>query len=478
MDDVSAREHGWIGTETVSTPFGEFDFRNGYPTRESAHALHERLRYNRAVEVYLTQVPTVAMIEQRNGFDRFGAASANEVIVWENLMDPATLLLTANTETVYAMGFLYLAADGPTVVEAPPRVLGLAMDIRQRFLVDIGPLGPDKGAGGKYLFLPPGFDGDVPDGYFVVRSPSYSVSWGARGFLVDGSPAPAVELIKQFKVYSLGEETSTPPMEFLNGSGQPIDTIHTDTADFYTQLDRIVQEEPADLFSGTERFYLRAIGIEKGQSFTPSSHWVEQLESAAHAGAAFARGIAFASEDSDTYFYQGRQWQGVGNVPYTFVDHAGVTMIDRLVFTYYIGLGNSPAMMAKNVGVGSQYLWSYRDQEGDFLDGDQTYRLRIPADVPINNFWSVVAYDSLSRSELQNGDPFPSTSQYSGPEQNDDGTVDVYFGPTPDTALQKNWIRTVPGHGWFPIVRFYGPLDAYYDKTWVLNDIEKLAPQP
>ena len=477
MGDDTARKHGWIGTETVTTPFGEFEFRNGYPTRESARSLHDRLRYNRAVEAYLTQVPTVAIIEQRNGFERFGVAGANQVVVWENLMDSTTLLLTANTETVYALGFLYLAADGPTVLEAPPRMLGLAMDARQRFLVDIGPLGPDKGAGGNYLFLPPGYGGEIPDGYFIVRSPSNTVSWGVRGFLVDGSPAPAVELIQQLKVYPLGAEASSPDMEFLNGSGQPIDTIHTDTADFYTQLDRIVQEEPADLFTGTERFYLRAIGIERGQTFAPTPEWAEQLESAAHAGAAFARAIAFASDDPDTYFYPDRQWQGVGNVPYTFVDDAGVTMIDRLVFAYYMALGNSPAMMAKNVGVGSQYLWSYRDADGDFLDGSETYRLRIAAKVPINNFWSVVAYDSLSRSELQNGDPFPSISQYSGPEQNDDGTVDVYFGPTPASGKERNWIRTVPGHGWFPIVRFYGPLDAYYDKSWILNDIERYEPR-
>ncbi len=253
--------------------------------------------------------------------------------------------------------------------------------------------------------------------------------WAVRGFLVGGSTAPAVALIKQTKIYPLGTEDTPPPMEFLNGSGQPIDTIHTDTGDFYTQLNRVVQEEPVGLFTGTERFYLRAIGIKKDHSFAPTAERAEQLESAAHAGAAFSRAIAFASEDRDTYFYPDRQWQGVGNVPYTFIDDTGVTMIDRLVFTYYMAVGNSPAMMAKNVGVGSQYLWAYRDGDGDFLDGAETYRLRIPADVPINNFWSVVVYDSLSRSELQNGDRFPSVSQYSGPELNADGTVDVYFSP-------------------------------------------------
>jgi hypothetical protein len=119
---------------------------------------------------------------------------------------------------VYALGYLYLKDDGPTVLEAPPKMLGLAMDALQRFLVDIGPLGPDKGQGGKYLFLPPGYTGNVPEGYFAVKSPTYSVTYGVRGFLVDGKPDQAVALMKQIKVYPLAPAVSPPQMEFLNGS--------------------------------------------------------------------------------------------------------------------------------------------------------------------------------------------------------------------------------------------------------------------
>jgi hypothetical protein len=152
----------------------------------------------------------------------------------------------------------------------------------------------------------------------------------------------------------------------------------------------------------------------------------------------------------------------------------GILAVDQRAFVYYMALGNSPAMIAKNIGVGSQYLWTYRDKDGDFLDGAKSYKLRVLPNVPINNFWSVVVYDSLSRSQLQNSQKFPSVSLYGNPNTNADDSVDIYFGPKMPSGQEKNWIETVPGRGWFPIFRFYGPLEPFYDQTWKLNDIEKV----
>src|SRR5262245_15826895 len=221
----STDRHGWLGTETLKTRFGNYEFKGGYPTPAAAEGLLDQLKFNRAVEVYFLQIPAVAVIEQRRGFRDFGAKRTNQFIIWESLMDAKTLLLTANTETVYGLGFLDLKTDGPTVLDAPPKMLGFAMDTLERFLGDIGPPGPDKGKGGKYLFLPPGHKGEVPKGYFVVKSPTYSVSFGVRGFKVDGKTDQAVALMKQLKVYPLAKAKGPPKMEFLNGSGKAIDTI-------------------------------------------------------------------------------------------------------------------------------------------------------------------------------------------------------------------------------------------------------------
>jgi hypothetical protein len=473
QEKKAADPHGWIGTETVKTRFGNFEFKNSYPTPSSADALLDQLKFNRAVEVYLTQIPAVAVIETRRGFRDFGAKKPNQFIIWESLMDAETLLLTANTETVYGLGFLDLKADGPTVLEAPPKMLGSVMDTLQRFLVDIGPVGPDKGNGGKYLFLPPGYKGDVPEGYFVVKSPTYSVLYGVRGFKVDNKTDQAVALMKQLKVYPLAKAAEPPKMEYLDGSGKAIDTIHSDTISFYEALAQLVNEKPADVFTPLERGYMQSIGIEHGKPFNPDAKTKALLSEAARAAAAIARANCFASRDANTFYYKDRKWQYVGDVPYTFVKD-GVLQVDRRAYVYYMALGNSPAMMDKNVGKGSYYLWTYKDAAGNFLDGAKNYKLHIPAKVPAKDFWSVLVYDSASRSMLKNGQKFPSVSVYSGPKANDDGSVDVYFGPEMPKGQEKNWIKTVPGKGWFPIFRFYGPQEALYDKTWMLNDIEEV----
>ena len=323
--------HGWIGTETVKTRFGDFEFKNGYPTPAAAEALLDQLKYNRAIDVYLTELPAVAIIESRRGIRDFGAKRSNQVVIWESLMDAKTLVLTANTETVYGMGFLDLKSDGATVMEAPPKMLGAAMDTLQRFLVDIGPLGPDKGKGGKYLFLPPGYTGEVPKGYFVVKSPTYSVDYFLRGFKVDGKTDQAVALMKQIKVYPLAKAADAPKMEFLNGSGQPIDTIHSDNITFFEMLSQLVNEEPAEVFTPLERFYMQAIGIEKGKPFNPDAKSKALLAEAARAGAAMARANSFASRDPDTYYYPDHKWQYVGEVPYTWLKD-GVLQVDRRAY--------------------------------------------------------------------------------------------------------------------------------------------------
>ena len=174
---------------------------------------------------------------------------------------------------------------------------------------------------------------------------------------------------------------------------------------------------------------------------------------------------------SGVFYYPDRKWQHVPDgMTYTFT-RDGTPQIDARNNVYYMAAGNSPSMMEKNVGQGSQYLWTYRDVDGNFLDGSKTYRLHILPKIPANNFWSVVVYDALSRSELQNGQPFPSISSYTKPTINGDGSIDIIFGPQepkqkgkpdPDRSRQ----------GLVPIFRFYGPAGVRtFDKTWKLEDI-------
>lgn len=469
----STEPHGWLNTETLKTRFGEFQFKGGYPVGDTAERLFEAQKLNRAIEVYLTQMMAVSEIATRQGLRAFGAKTPQQVVIWEDLMDAGTVLLTANTETVYAIAHLDLKTDGPTVVEAPPKMLGFLQDGVQRYVADIGPLGPDKGQGGKFLVLPPGYQGEEPKGYFVARSPTYSLTFAVRGFQENGSTAPAVALMKQIRIYPLAKAGAAPTMQFLNGSHQKIDSLFPDNDRFFDLLALLVEEEPTESFGPLERFQMQAIGIEKGKPFKPDAKTRALLAEAARVGGAMARANTFASQAADVFYYPDRKWQGIlpGN-DYTFA-REGVPQVDARNNLYYMAAGNSPAMMAKNVGQGSQYLWTYRDAAGEWLDGAQSYRLRVPANPPIKNFWSVVVYDALSRSELQNSQKLPSVSQYSGPAKNADGSIDIFFGPKMPPGQEKNWIQTLPDRGWFPIFRFYSPVEAYFDKSWKLNDIEK-----
>ncbi len=278
--------------------------------------------------------------------------------------------------------------------------------------------------------------------------------------------------MKQIKVYPLAQASNPPKMEFLDGSGQPIDTIHSDTITFFEMLSQLVNEEPADVFTPLERFYMQAVGIEKGKPFNPDAKTKALLSQAARTGAAMARANSFASHRRGHLLLSG--WQMAicgGNTLYLAERWRVASGSSGLCLLH--GAGQLSAMMAKNIGLGSYYLWTYKDGAGDFLDGAKNYKLHIPAKVPVKDFWSVLVYDSLSRSELQNGQKFPSVSLYSGPKINDDGSVDVYFGPEMPAGQEKNWIQTVPGKGWFPIFRFYGPLEPLFDKTWCCRTSKK-----
>ncbi len=470
--NAQADNHGWLNNETFQSRYGTFEFKNGYPVGDTAARLLDTQKLNRAVEVYTNQMMRVSEIALREGMRAFGSRTPQQVVIWESLMDAKTVLLTANAETVYAMSHLDLKTDGPTVIEAPPHMLGFVQDGFQRYLADIGPLGPDKGAGGKFLVLPPGYNASVPEGYFVSRSPTYSAMFAVRGFQVDNKTDQAIALMKQIKVYPLAEASSPPPMQFMNGSNQNIDTLFPDTLRYFELLAMLVNEEPAELFDPLERWQMQAIGIEKGKPFAPDEKMKALLTEAARIGGALARANTYA-DPATVYYYPNRKWQQMqGGLTYTFT-RDGAPQIDARNNVYYMAACNSPAMMDKNVGKGSQYLWTYRDAKGEFLDGGKTYKLHVLASIPAENFWSVVVYDALSRSELQNGQPFPSVSSYTNPKINADGSVDIVFGPN-EPQDRGNWIKTVPGKGWFPIFRFYSPTQAFFDKTWALNDIEAL----
>lgn len=469
---TAGAEERFLENETISSIVGDFTFEKGFPTPETTERLFQLRTTYRVMEVIQQNTFAASLFAMRKGFEEFGAGAPNQVIVFKDLMDAKSEFLTANNTTVYAITFLDLKSDGPTVVEAPAGMLGFFNDMWMRYVGDVGNAGPDKGQGGKFLILPPGYEGEVPEGYFTFSSRTFGVWMGLRAFLVDGKTDAANALYENLRIYPLSEATSPPPTELINGSGQEILTVHSENYHLIEELGALVAQEHPDALDGAQKFLLASIGIEFGKPFEPSSEERAILEPAAKVGAALLRANMWNYTGDEKYIYPDRKWWNpfVGGV-YTF-DPKGYLDYDAQAFFAAYATGVTPAMASKMVGVGSQYLCTHTDGNGQPLDGARTYKLRVPAGVPAKDFWSVVVYDSASRSMMLTSQEFPALSSYSDLATNEDGSVDLYFGPKAPEGKEANWIETDPAKGWTAIFRVYGPLEPFFEQSWKLNDIE------
>jgi hypothetical protein len=461
--------------DSVETRLGTLKFFDGYPDKETIQKVYDNLDFQRGVEVFLTCIPGASASAIRHALREIGPDNET-VVLFESLMDSKSLFLTPNTESIYAWGWLNLK-DGPMVLETPPKVLGIVHDFWFRNIIDFGNAGPDQGKGGKFLIVPPGYTGEIPEGYFVGRSPTINILFLMRGFLQDGSPTPAAESIKKtFKIYPLGKDASASKVNFVNGSGMEMNTVHANDFHFYEEVDQIVQEEPNSAMDPETLGLLASIGIEKGKPFAPDERMKKILVEAAAVGNATSRALTFEAREKDLYFYSNSAWNNPVSYPeatHHFDRGDGVRKLDARTYMYYYATGNTPAMIRKMVGLGSQYAIAFKDATGERLDGGKSYKLHLPPNIPAKDFWSLVVYDNQTRSMLQTDQQFPSMgSQKKDIVTNADTSVDVYFGPTAPAGHEANWVQTVPGKGWNIILRAYGPLEAWFDKTWQPGEIE------
>jgi hypothetical protein len=458
--------------DKVDTSIGTLHLSDGVPDTETAKRIYDNLDRSRALQAYLLAFPIVNQASMRATERSFGPQNYTDVI-WENLVDSKTVELTANDNTIYS--FIWLDTHkGPLVVEIPPMVLGLIDDFWYRWVADVGITGADKGKGGKYLILPPGYKGEVPDGYFVVRPSTYGNWMPFRSFLVDGSTKPGVEAVKKaLKIYQLADAANPPQMKFVNVSGIPSNFVPPGDYSFWSLLNEVIQEEPSEGSDPTTLGLFASIGIEKGKPFNPDPRMKKILEDAAKIGAVTARTIAYRMRERNGYYYPHSQWRLPFFGGYKFEVSPGVANLDGAVFFYYLATGVTPAMAEKMVGKGSQYPWRSLDANGNPFDGSKTYKLHLPPHIPAKEFWSVIVYDTQTRSMLQTDQRFPSiSSQNQNLRVNSDGSVDVYFGPKAPAGKENNWVQTIPGKGWFMILRLYGPLEPWFDKTWRPGEIE------
>lgn len=453
---------------------GDLVFENEYPTAATVDKLFDQLDFQRACQVFLRNITASSMYSFRHGLARdLGVKSSSQVVIWEDGYDARSLLLTPNSETIYGLTYLDLNTDGPTVLEMPAGMLGFFNDMWMREVANIGPAGPDQGHGGRFLVVPPGYAGTPPPfGFHLIRPRTYGVWTLLRALRdPDGSTEAGVSRMKQLRVYPLAEASDPRPTEFVNASGRDLDTIHPVDGRYFSDLADLVDMEHPGAIDAETKGMLASIGIEHGVPFDPDERMTRILEEAAKVGSAMALATSYRTR-LPLQRYEDRQWIEIGNTGYPYYEQSGHTMLDGLSLMGWFATGSSIAMVTPPPGKGSAYMWTYTDADGAWLDGAKTYRLTLPAPIPAANFWSVVIYDVWTRSMLANGQETASKNQYAdGLATNSDGSVDVFFGPEPPPDRAENWIRTIPGKGWFTILRLYGPVEGYFDHSWKPSDV-------
>ena len=460
--------------DKINTSFGTLKFElEAFPNEESVKKIYDEMDLQRATQAYMDFYPALsvyAIVKSQIRDFKFKTSSDIAVAAgpgWK----PSEPFLTGNNSTVYAIASLDLKVDGPTVVEIPPGMYGTADDALFKFLVDFGFVGPDKGKGGKYLFLPPGYKGKVPDGYFSIRSPSYRIWVMMRGFGEVGLGEQAVDWFKQhLKVYPL--DTGPRKGQYTNTTGMGINPLPAEDGSVFEMLNEIVQYEPKALFGAEQLGRLATLGIAKGKPFNPDTRMQRILDQGAKQGVAMSRAIVYASRDPDIRYWPDRHWEKMFLHNTTF-ERDGVNDIDARTLWHYQAIVVSPNLVSTTPGQGTAYLTAFRDNKGAYLDGGKRYKLRVPANPPTKRFWAVTAYDPATRGLLDaGGNMNKSVGSLDKPEVNADGSVDVFFGPKAPKGKEKNWVPTHPEKGFFVVFRFYGPLEGYIEKTWVLNDFE------
>lgn len=462
--------------DKVDTSIGTLEFFDGVPTDATVATVYDNLDRMRGTQVFLDNVGAVSMYAVRKGLADAGSQGANKIALFEDLLDSQTLVVTANTSTLYAYTFTDLAKDGPTVIEVPPGMLGFLNDAWQRFAGNMGVTGPDKGKGGKYLVVPPGYAGEIPGGYFLLKPPTNRNFMFLRGSIKDGLK-PAVENItSKLRVYPLKDAANPAATEFVNMSNKAFNTVFPSDFSYFEALDQVIQGEPIDAISPEVRGSIAAIGVEKGKPFAPDARMKKLLTEAATLGDATSRAITYHPRIDGVKIYPDDPksvWSTAFANHNTSFEADGTMGLDARVLYYFNAGGVTPAMATSHAGEGSDYALAVLDSNMQAFDGSKTYKLHLPKDVPVNDFWAVTIYDTQTRSQLQTSQSFPTVgSQSKGMIQNEDGSYDVYFAPEPPKGKEGNWLQTVPGKSWFTILRMYGPLEPWINKTWRPGEIE------
>jgi hypothetical protein len=439
--------------------------------------LSERVMHNRAIEAVVWAMPLLNFKTFRDGHAVIGVGT-NDIAYYSQIQDWKFQTATPNDTTPY-VNFFWNVKDGPVVIEIPPSadgvgIFGTLMDAWQRPLEDVGAAGKDQGLGGKYLMLPPGYDGDLLPGAYALPQRTYNGFAILRPIIADSSAenlAKAAAFAQQIKVYPLAQVDNPPENEYVDIYGKLMEGIIKLDESAYTELNEIIQEEVVEEQNLAMMGLLKSIGIEKGAPFNPDAATRDIYASAAPEALEYM--IHQYHKVLNPFVYEGKKWSAL--TPPGTVE-TGFTWEFPNLFDYHARgvLYYAVISSVKNYGTATYYLDLAEDRDGNWLDGGRNYKLNVSPNVPVRDFWSVVVYDLESAAWIREMPKVGVASSSEGIVTNADGSVDIYFGPEVHDGLEANWIPTAEGRRFFLLFRFYGPEPGVFDGSYELNDIELL----
>ncbi len=437
------------------------------------------IQVQRATQAVIWALPAVTIYNFGNSIIRDLGGKTGTIAYMSQTMNSRHSFITANNVTPYVIAG-FSVKDGPVVVEIPPAsnktsFFGSFVDAWFVPVADVGPTGSDKGKGGKYLFLPPGHEGETPKGFIVIPLRTNSFHCAFRPVSTNGgSIAEAAEYSQTMKTYSLSEASNPPTTEFVDAFPKDWNTLPRFDFRYFEDLWAIIQSEPIQERDKVMMGLLATLGIEKGKPFNPSAEEQTILEEGVEKGFNYFQ-TQFTTPGKSLFPYYGgdNYWQAF-NIPkdqaengFLFVTDDRVLVEERALA--YIGVTYYPVKL----GPASVYLMGVRDQNGELFNGNETYKLNVPADTPAKDFWSVIVYSMQSKGFIKNSERVGlASTDMDNLRVNDDGSVDIYFAPEPPAYFEKNWIST--GEDFLLCFRLYGPKESAFDKTWKLSNVEKI----
>ncbi|MDR8071913.1 DUF1214 domain-containing protein [Burkholderia cenocepacia] len=446
----------------------------GLPTPETVATLYDTMDFQRACVCYLWAIPIVGMESARQMLVDNAGARNGELVLVAGYRD-VSMMLGSNVTTPYVFAYFDLA-ENPIVVKYPQgATAGSFVDWWDRPLTDLGVSGPDGGKGATFILLGPSHETprDLPANSRVLRSRTQKVLMFCRGLDTELQKVEAV--FATTSVYPYGGKPDRAPTRLLRfkQEGKLTSMAHPHGIAYWQRLANALRNEPVE---DRDRFFsamLLPLGITTHQAFNPTAHQFGILEKAAILGEATAKATSFNKRIAGMRYRDDTHWEYL--IPPSYVNAQDVqngTLLEERTAFFYEVTGTSEAVLSKTPGVGSAYLTAYHDKKGAAFDGGRFYRLRVPANVPAKLFWSITLYDTETRCLIQNPQHIVDRSSHQELQKNADGSIDIVMGPNAPDGLEKNWIPTTPGKSWYTYFRLFGPLEAYFNRTWALPDIE------